>query len=57
MTWLATLLVLIVIGAIGISLLHFAGRLLGEVRQLRQEVGALHGMLDYRLGRQAEVDK
>ena len=57
MTWFATLLVLIVIGAIGISLLHFAGRLLGEVRQLRQEVGALHGMLDYRLGRQAEVDK
>lgn len=57
MTWLAALLVLAALAGVGIGLLHFAGRLLGEVRQLRQEVGALHGMLDYRLGRQAEVDK
>lgn len=57
MTWLAALLVLAALAGVGIGLLHAVGLLLGEVRQLRQEVGALHGMLDYRLGRQAEVDK
>jgi hypothetical protein len=54
-TWLATLLVLVVLGAVGIGLLHVLGLLLAEVRELHRELVAIHGLLDYRLaGRRTE---
>ena len=56
MTWFATLLVLAAIAAGQIGLLRTLRQLHDQVRHLRQEVAALHGMLDYRLGRQPAGD-
>jgi hypothetical protein len=54
MNWLPTLAVLLVAVLTTTVLLHAIGLLLIEMRDLRKEISALHGMLDYRLGRHQE---
>lgn len=53
MTWLATLLVLLVIAAETIVFLHTFGQVRGELQEISRQLTDLHGLLDWRLGQRS----